>query len=223
MLGATAGPASAGVGATEPGSPTLSSSPAPASAAPSREYRPTGWFSQMSGHSGIRGISGELVTYRVEAEQGSGVTSREFAWAIDRTLSHERGWTAGGHWRFQRTSTGDPDLIIRLATPDTVDAQCGAAGFDTEGYTSCRAGQYVLINLDRWTTGVPHINDLPTYRRYLINHEVGHGLGENHEACPAAGSPAPVMLQQTLKLDGCRPNAYPRSKAGSMISGPPIP
>ena len=177
----------------------------------------------MSGHSNVRGTSGRLVTYRVEVEQGSGVAPRDFARAIDGTLRHKQGWTAGGHWRFQRISTGDPDLIIRLATPDTVDELCGAAGANTGGYTSCRAGQHVMLNLDRWHLGVPHVTDLNTYRHYLINHEVGHGLGKGHEKCPAPGQRAPVMSQQTLGLHGCRANGWPRSASGKMISGPSTP
>ena len=175
----------------------------------------------MPGRGEVRGTSGQLVTYRVQVEQGSGVSTRDFAQAVDRTLRHERGWTAGGHWRFQRIAKGEPSLNIRLATPDTVDELCGEAGADTQGYTSCRAGQDVLINLDRWTTGVPHVKDLNTYRQYLINHEVGHGLGKGHQKCPAAGEPAPVMLQQTLDLDGCLANSWPRSPDGAMVSGPP--
>ena len=184
-------------------------------------YRTTGEFAVASGSDTVRGESGQLMTYRVEAEKGSGVTSEEFATAIDRILRHPRGWTAGGHWRFQRVGGKDADLIIRLATPDSVDAQCAAAGANTQGYTSCRTGQYILVNLDRWYLAVPHITDLDLYREYLINHEVGHGLGKGHEACPGKGEVAPVMLQQTLDLDGCRANAWPRDPKGRLVTGPP--
>lgn len=214
-----------------PISPTAeptTSSPSPSSTDPSPsttelpEYRSTGRFTRRQTGSPVRGQdSGQLMTYRVEVEQGSGVTSRQFAQTIDETLRHRRGWTAGGHWRFQRVVTAEPDLTIRLATPQTVDTACAAAGANTDGYTSCRAGQMIWLNLDRWYIGVPHVKDLTAYRHYLINHEVGHGLGLGHERCPGKGRLAPVMLQQTLGLDGCTPNAWPRTATGQEINGPP--
>nr|WP_281366079.1 DUF3152 domain-containing protein [Janibacter cremeus] len=185
------------------------------------DYRSTGEFEVAKGSDRIRGTSGRLMTYEVEVEKGSGVSTKAFAGAIDATLRNPRGWTAGGNWQFQRVPGGQSDLIIRLATPDSVDEQCAAAGANTRGYTSCRTGRYILINLDRWFLGVPQIRDLDLYRGYLINHEVGHALGKGHQACPGKGEAAPVMLQQTLDLDGCVANAWPRDPKGKPITGPP--
>ncbi|WP_338750257.1 DUF3152 domain-containing protein [Janibacter alittae] len=185
------------------------------------DYESTGEFETAKGSDRVRGSSGQLMTYEVEVEKGSGVSARVFAGAIDGTLRNPRGWTAGGHWRFQRVSAGQSDLTIRLATPKSVDAQCAAAGLNTHGYTSCRTGRYILINLDRWYLGVPQIRDLDLYRNYLINHEVGHALGKGHQSCPGKGETAPVMLQQTLGLDGCVANAWPRDTKGKLVTGPP--
>lgn len=221
----TSSTSSTSVDAGPPKTTASPSSPAATSPTPRTrtlpDYRTTGVFETAPGSDRVRGTSGRLVTYQVEAEKGSGVQVGDFAKAIDATLRNPRGWTAGGDWRFQRVSGGQPDLIIRLATPDSVDEQCGAAGANTDGYTSCRAGQYILVNLDRWYIGVPHIRGLGLYRHYLINHEVGHGLGMGHQACPGKGETAPVMLQQTLDLDGCVANAWPRDPKGKLVTGPP--
>lgn len=198
---------------------TRTVSPSP-STTPS--YHSSDRYTRRQTGGSVRGHAGQLMTYRVEVEQGAGVTTREFATVIDEALRHRRGWTAGGHWRFQRVVRAQPDLTIRLATPKTVDLHCEAAGASTKGYTSCRAGRYVYINLDRWHMGVPHVEDLDVYRYYLINHEVGHRLGKGHERCPAKGRLAPVMVQQTLGLGGCRPNAWPRTATGQMVSGPAL-
>lgn len=186
-----------------------STSTRPTTATTTHTYRSTGRFAHAGTDSPVRGRSGQLMTYRIEVERGSGVAVGDFATAVDATLRDRRGWTRGGQWRFKRLGAGSTDLVIRLATPDTVDEQCGAAGAQTHGYSSCRFGPHILLNLDRWLDGVPHIDDLALYRRYLVNHEVGHGLGKGHLACPGRGELAPVMLQQTLGLHGCRANAWP--------------
>ena len=160
------------------------------------------------------------MTYRVEVETGAGQSAPAFAAAVDATLADPASWIAGGRWSLQRIATNDADFTIRLATPATVDKVCAQVGLDTRGYVSCRAGKFVMINLDRWLTAVPdYKGDVALYRHYVINHEVGHQLGYNHQACPGAGRLAPVMQQQTFGLDGCRANGSPYV-GGVLVSGP---
>ncbi len=77
-------------------------------------------------------------------------------------------------------------------------------------YYSCRVGRYVIVDQDRWRSGVPHWTaSLTSYRRMVLNPETGHWLGLGHRSCPGAGRPAPVMQQQSRPLQGCTPNLWP--------------
>ncbi|GAB2856929.1 hypothetical protein GCM10027026_03490 [Myroides odoratimimus subsp. xuanwuensis] len=68
----------------------------------------------------------------------------------------------------------------------------------------------MVLNAWRWVNGATgYENKLKDYRRYLVNHEVGHALGYPHVACPGSGRSAPVMMQQTKGLAGCKPNPWP--------------
>lgn len=210
-------------------SSSTSSKSSTSSSSPSRtsptlpDYTTTGKFNRATKGTPVRGTKGELFTYRVETEKGSGMDVESFAGAVDRTFSHERGWTADGDFRFKRVTDEEPRMTVRLATPETVDKACREVGLDTEGFLSCRSGNVVYLNLNRWAVGVKAVRDLGVYRHYLVNHEVGHILGRQHEACPGKGKPAPVMQQQTKELDGCTANPWPRSEDGRMITGPPSP
>jgi len=165
------------------------------------------------------GHRGRLLRYRVAVERDiKGVTPEGFATAAAATLADERGWTAGGKWRFRRVGPGQPyDFTLYLVTPDTRDKLCDDI---PEGYTSCRNGASVVLNVARWAKGVPfYRGHLATYRQYMVNHEVGHRLGHGHQRCPGKGEPAPVMQQQTLGLHGCTTNPWPY-RDGKLYTGP---
>lgn len=135
---------------------------------------------------------------------------RTFTDVAERILSDARGWTGAGAWALQRVDARGADVRIVLATPATVDRLCAQAGLDTHGEVSCWNGRFAALNIDRWSTGAEGFpGSVEEYRRYLLNHEVGHGLGYRHRACPRRGAPAPVMQQQTYETRPCRPNGWP--------------
>jgi hypothetical protein len=145
------------------------------------------------------------VTYRVEVEQGLPFNTADVARLVEATLSDQRGW-ATRHTLVR--VDGHADLRIVLATPETADELC--APLDTGGRLSCRNGGDVVLNAWRWQFGAyGYAGDLRAYRRYVVNHETGHALGYPHVGCPGPGRLAPVMLQQTKGLAGCRPNPWP--------------
>jgi hypothetical protein len=194
---------------TTPASVTSAPTPTPTMSVQPTAVRATGVYAKAPGGTARHG-SGTARTYRVEVETGTAQSAPDFAAAVDATLSNPASWVGQGVWSLQRVAGDGADFVIRLATPATVDKVCASAGLDTRGYVSCRAGKYVMINLDRWMHAVPdYRGDVALYRQYVINHEVGHQLGYGHQTCPGPGRKAPVMQQQTFGLKGCVANAWP--------------
>ena len=176
------------------------------SSTPSVPDRGSQTFRIASGSSPRTGRAGELIRYRVEVEVDLPFAVDDFARDVDRTLGDRRSWTKTGLHSFQRSETGP--LRIVLATPKTTDRLC--APLQTRGEVSCQNGNVVAINALRWSRGArSYGKDIKRYRTYVINHEVGHSLGLPHVSCPAPAARAPVMLQQTLGLDGCEANPWP--------------
>ncbi|MGW0824452.1 DUF3152 domain-containing protein [Streptomyces sp. NPDC002845] len=171
-----------------------------------------------------RSGGGNMLTYRVQVENSTGLDADREALTVRKVLDDPRGWTAGGEWAFEPSASATADFTVKIATPKTVDKLCGAAGLDTGGEVNCRVGNDVIVNLKRWTSGSPRFpGPIEEYRALIINHEVGHRLGRGHETCPRAGARAPVMMQQIKGLKGCVANAWPYERDGTYIGGPAVP
>jgi hypothetical protein len=150
------------------------------------------------------------VVYRYDVETRGEVTADtdDFAATTERILADARGWTLGGSVGFER-NPDDPDFTVVLASPEEVAAAHEECGPDY----SCRVEDEIFINDRNWREATPAwheaAGDLVTYRRYLVNHEVGHFLGFGHADCGGASQPAPVMQQQSVSTQDCEPNAWP--------------
>ncbi|CAL9546676.1 hypothetical protein SUDANB95_04310 [Actinosynnema sp. ALI-1.44] len=140
--------------------------------------------------------TGATRTYTVEVEEGLDVDANAFGQVVQEILGDPRGWVGRGDVAFRRVDTGAPTIRVRLTGPSTARKLCG---FEVPVDVSCRIGGVVHLSAARWVRGaVVYDGDIANYRRYVVNHEVGHALGLGHSPCPAQGAPAPVMLQQTF-------------------------
>ena len=150
---------------------------------------------------------GTPLSYRLEIERGLPLDGLAVAAQIQSVLTDPRGWEPIEHVAFTRTP-GPASFELILASPTLVDKLCYP--LDTIGQLSCRNGDKVILNARRWATAVPwYAGHMDLYRAYLVNHEVGHRLGHGHKTCPSPGAPAPVMVQQSKSLYGCRANPWP--------------
>lgn len=131
-----------------------------------------------------------------------------FAAMVDATLANPKSWVGDPQYSFQHVDEKklpkgkEPDMRIQLTSPETTAATCG----DSYGIeTSCNfPGEgRVVLNEARWVRGaIPFEGDLGAYRQYMINHEVGHGIGHKaHVPCSKDGALAPIMMQQTISLN----------------------
>jgi hypothetical protein len=130
-----------------------------------------------------------------------------FAATVAATLTDPGGWERAG---FEFTFGDDAPFTMVLAEGDVVDQLCRP--YDVGGRFSCQIGPVVALNADRWREATPQWPaGRDTYRQMLINHEVGHLLGQHHplRQCPAPGERAPVMAQQSTELGSCLPNPWP--------------
>ena len=136
----------------------------------------------------------------VQADQG------DFRRIVRATLDDPRGWSLDGRVAFREVEEGGR-LTISLASPAAIEAVGACSAF-----YSCRAGDHVLINADRWRHATDSYRGralLHSYRQMVINHEVGHALGFGHVDCARPGAPAAVMQQQSKGLGGCERNPWP--------------
>ncbi|WP_253911409.1 DUF3152 domain-containing protein [Streptomyces sp. CNQ-509] len=183
----------------------------------SRNLTGSGKLTTVPGHDKAPG-RGEVVTYRVDVEDGLPLDGELFAAAVHKTLNDERSWGGRGDRTFERVGRDRESVfVITLASPGTTDEWCAKSGLDTSDEdVSCdsAATERVMINAFRWAQGSKtYGDDIHAYRQMLINHEVGHRLGNGHVGCERDGALAPVMMQQTkyLSTDGatCKPNPWP--------------
>jgi uncharacterized protein DUF3152/hemolysin type calcium-binding protein len=155
--------------------------------------------------------NGRIERFRVSVDGGLPTTPAQFVRDLFHVLCDQRSWIASTRVRFAYHSQGA--LLISLRTPDSTERRCRQlTGLSVNRYYSCAGSSEAVLNSDRWFRGSDFWpGSVAQYRRMLVNHEVGHTLGQHHRGCSEAGRPAPVMMQQSKGVDGCTPNPWPLS------------
>ena len=148
------------------------------------------------------------VTYVVATKGTLKADVNEFTSQVAETLNSPLGWSRLGV-RFERVESGG-QFTIWLTESSQVPT-FSPTGCDA--IVSCTVGNNIIINETRWLNGSDAWNGagggLRDYRHMVLNHETGHWLGHGHQYCSGAGQQAAVMQQQTIDMQGCKPNPWP--------------
>lgn len=151
------------------------------------------------------------LTYKIvfAGELSSSTDTVLFISAVAETLSDQRGWTRAEYVFSRVEVASNADFTISLIQAILLDSIPGC-----DSNWSCRNGNNVYINEDRWNGAtaawVSAGGNLRDYRHMVVNHEVGHWLGLGHYNCSyGENGLAPVMQQQSIDLEGCSFNPWP--------------
>lgn len=191
------------------GSPSAAPNPS-GPATPKSTMAATGKYVWSSLSIPAAGSVGTNRTYVVAVETSAKLKANPVATLVAETLNDPRSWTGDGKVRFSLIPDAKAaDVVFYLASTKTAAALCGSAA---EAAFGCATKDAVVINAERWLTpSATYGKDATAFRRFLVNHTVGHLLGQGHAACKKTGARAPIMLQQAVSLDGCVANPWPNA------------
>lgn len=188
--------------------PTASASPEPSESGPTPSAGPTikasGKFNTAGLSVPASGSSGTLRRYAVQVETSTKLKVDKVATQIAGVLNDPRSWAGSGNVRFALVA--DPakaDFTIVIAAPATAKGLCKLEP------SSCLSSGDVVIDASAWLFVPADYPSSAQWQAYLVNHAMGHLLGESHKGCPKQGKPAPVMMPQGGDLGGCTPNPWP--------------
>ncbi|MFP5359935.1 MAG: DUF3152 domain-containing protein [Actinomycetes bacterium] len=195
--------------------------------------RGAGTFTSVPGVTAEVDDAGPVRYVRIDVEDGVTLDNVALVDYVMTTLNDPRGWGSAGRLQFVLTE-GAADIRIVFASPHTVASRCpdphipatlsggsatpepsASASPEPSGSTTpavsvpCAVQGIVPISVYDWTAGLATYGDNRSQSRvYLLNHGVGHVLGEPDVECESGR--ASVMLDQTQPLpEGCKVNQWP--------------
>jgi hypothetical protein len=182
-------------------------------------FQPLTVVTDRTDRVGHRVNTHRTIRYHVETRGTLTTSLKTFVRQAQETFDDPRGWRGAGI-EFRRVGRGGSMTLVLSAAGLVPSFSSGCSS-----EWSCRVGRYVIINQERWKHASPAWNAangaLRDYRHMVVNHESGHFLGLGHAGCPGAGRPAPVMMQQSKGLGGCRFNPWPTARElASRTPGP---
>jgi hypothetical protein len=118
-----------------------------------------------------------------------------------RDILNSSGWNK--KYNFIETDKNNYDIGIGLRSREYMKKTSGLVEYDINGNKIYLSRTYIStpreieIDEDNWNYGVTISKlNIPEYRKYVINHEIGHAIGYDHRECNN-NEKCPIMYQMT--------------------------
>jgi hypothetical protein len=103
-----------------------------------------------------------------------------------------------------------PQVSPSQTAPSSSVASSASPSASPAKAPSCAEQGVVVVSAYRWAAGIRGFDeDMGAWRDFMINHPIGHLLGEPDVLCGGTGQLAPVMQNQELDITPCEPNGWP--------------
>jgi hypothetical protein len=103
-------------------------------------------------------------------------------------------------------TTASPSATAKASSP----SPSASVSASPSVQPSCADLGIVVISAYQWAAGIKAFgDDTLALHDYMINHAIGHILGESDAKCGGNDQLAPVMENQELDITPCKPNGWP--------------